>query len=73
MKQKDLENAIKELNGKVEYIILFLHSFSFVSANHHSGEIFGIDKKAIKNFENILKQINDLKLNTILFKDIIKC
>jgi hypothetical protein len=73
MDKNQILDSIKKLNGKVEYIILFLHSCSFIKTDHTKLDKFEIDYKAIESFENALQFCKKENITSILFKDIIKC
>jgi len=73
MNKSTIVKAVKRLQGKVEYIILFLHSCSLVKTDHNKLDKFDVNCKAIESFEGVLSFCQDKKINSILFKDIIKC
>jgi len=73
MNKDKMIKAIENLNGKVEYIILFLHSCSFIKTDHNKLDTFETNHKAIESFNGALEFCKKEKINSILFKDIIKC
>jgi len=72
MDKDTIVKSIKKLNGKVEYIILFLHSCSFIKTDHKVLDKFDINDKAIESFVSALSFCKKENINTLLFKDIIK-
>jgi len=70
LNSKEIVKAIKSVKGKVEYIILFLHSFSFVKRDRLYK--FEIDYEAIKSFESALSFCKREGINHILFENLFK-
>jgi len=73
MDKNAIVKAIKKLNGKVEYMVLFLHSCSFVKTDHNKLNKFEVNYKAIESFESALSYCKEKNITSVLFKDIIKC
>jgi len=73
MDKNKIIQSIKQLQGQVEYIILFLHSSSFIKTDHNKLDRFEVNFKAIESFESALAYCRKENINSILFKDIIKC
>jgi len=73
MNRNTIIESVKALNKNVEYIIIFLHSFSFIKTDYKKLNKFEIDCKAIDSFEGVLSFCRKENINSILFKDIVRC
>jgi len=71
MSLNELKKSIEQLNGKIEYIILFLHSCSFINRNNNQ-TIFSKNDDDIESWLNFLLFISKNKFDIVLFKDIVK-
>jgi peptidoglycan/xylan/chitin deacetylase (PgdA/CDA1 family) len=68
----EAEKAVREaINMKMDFIILFLHSFSFIKDYSKNGNKV-VNLKAIQKFEKLLKIIEAEKLKVLTFQDIKK-
>lgn len=66
----EAKNAMKEaIDAKIDFIILFLHSFSFIKDYGRDGEKTA-DIQAIKRFDELLNIIEREKLKVLTFQDI---
>jgi hypothetical protein len=68
MDAKRITAAISKLNGKVAFIVIFLHSSSFIK-RESNGDI-SVDKIAINSFRSALTLIKKLNINVTSFEQI---
>lgn len=64
----DMASAIVSLSHTIPYLIIFLHSSSFIT-RHGNGSI-GVNLEAIESFRSALDTIRELKLEVVNFKHI---
>ena len=73
MDKDKLIKSIEQLNGKVEYIILFLHSFSFTIRKYTSSSInLEKDLNAIETFDSTLEFCKNHNIRCVKFDEILK-
>ena len=70
LNEKEIKKSILNLSKKHKYIILFLHSISFIATDYPRS--ITIDKAALKTFTNILDFFNKNQIKVISFKDLYK-
>ncbi|MCW7071762.1 MAG: hypothetical protein OCU12_05510 [Methanophagales archaeon] len=70
LSKKKLNKSILSLSNKCKYIILFLHSFSFINYDYLNYIFFEKDPNTLEKFINVLEFIKKSKIETILFKDL---
>jgi len=68
--EREVDKAINQIiEQKVDFMVLFLHSFSFIKEYDDVGDM-KVDMNSLEIFEYILKSIHEKNLSILTFRDI---